>query len=470
MLNSFVGQGTSTQEREVLFPVTVTHIHNTAPRSLAELVVHRVVDNKELLGIALREVASNAENNHARSRVVALSTGTIRWVITLDELISSRYRGKYKKMRAVAKNALRVAVFQLMFMPGTPASAVINHATGSVRKRLSRNEANIVNALLRTLSRELKEHLSSEHSTLLLEKVLPNAPLHIRYSHPKWMVDSWLDQYGEQQTTNLLQAHQQQPHFGLRTNVLRASTDQVLREMEQLGVHATPSICKDIVLIESPANILESDAYKRGWFSIQDPAAGLVTQLLQPAAGSTILDMCAAPGGKSIAAAQYMENNGSIVACDVSAGRLKRVSEAVHRLGASCVKPVVWDGTQPMQQEFDIVTLDAPCSGTGTIARKPDVKLKDQGNIAQLVELQRRLLANAAAAVRMHGRLLYSTCSIEVQENQDNVAWFLSAFPEFTLVDPRGRIPDSAIVDHCMQVLPGNHDCDGAFAALFEKK
>ncbi len=447
------------------------YIHNSAPRSLAEFAVYRVCDEKELLNIVLRDVGKAAENEAARAQMAALSIGTIRWLITIDEIIKSRYRGKFRKMRAIAKNALRVAVYQLVFAPETPQSAVINHATGGVKRRLSSNEAGIVNAVLRNLAREIPSSSSELSVQQRIASLVNNPSLSVQYSHPQWLVDKWLATFGQEVTVSLLAANQTQPHFGVRPNPLVAKPSDVLATLSAAGVSHRPSVCRDIVLVDRVSDILDSELFVEGALSIQDPGAGLVVQLLQPEEGSTVIDVCSAPGGKSIAAAQYMNNTGNISAWDVSEGRLQRVREAAARLHATCIQTEVHDGTTPLQTSADVVLLDAPCSGTGTISRKPDVKYsKSADTLVDLVALQRNLLHQASQWVKPGGVLLYSTCSIEPEENTENVAWFLSTHQEFELVDPAGRIPNDTIKGSCLQTIPGIHDCDGAFAARMQKK
>lgn len=378
--------------------------------------------------------------------------GVLQNQALLDYYLDSFLSGK-KRLQPVLRDILRVAAYQMIFLDRVPDSAAVNEAVEQAKKRFGPREAGLCNGVLRSLARG-KDGLT------------PPADYAIRYSHPAPLVDLMKASVGKR-LGEILAADNSRPEVSAQWNPLKCSREELLAAWEQEGVRAEahPWLL-GCFLLQGTGNVLELKTFQRGWFQIQDAAARLSVQVLGLRPGERVLDLCAAPGGKSMAAAQAMDNQGEIISCDVHGGKLPEIAGAAARLGISVVTPMENDGSvfrPAWAEDFDTVIADVPCSGLGVIRKKPDIRYKALEPMAELPKLQRKILEQAGGYVRPGGQLLYSTCTILKRENQEVVQDFLDHHQEFrpeTLELPQGLTQDQ---EGMLTLYQGIHQCDGFF-------
>jgi 16S rRNA (cytosine967-C5)-methyltransferase len=330
-----------------------------------------------------------------------------------------------------------------------------------VKRRHGIGASKLANAVLRRLDRER----ATLHVTFPAD--LTDA-LALEHSHPRWIVARWLARWGEAATRRLLEANNgEAPLVARPYHVVR---EQLEAMFESAGVATAeaPLVPDSLVLLSGVGSMTELGAFKQGLFHLQDPASTLVTRYASVPTGATVADLCSAPGGKAL---ELARTAGTVLAGDASKNRLARVRENVIRLDAENIVPFVGDAAQPPLGEVDAVLLDVPCTGTGTFRRHPDARWRlKASDLAVMPALQRAILRGAASIVRPGGLLIYSTCSLELEENDEQVATFLAEHPDWTLdAPPSGVVPDSVLDEGLLRVLPQHHGTDGAFAARFRR-
>ncbi len=397
-----------------------------------------------------------------RALVTELVNGTVRWQSRLDWVLTGFYHGEYAKCLPLVKNAMRIALYQIMFLSKIPAPAAINESVELVKRIKGDKHAGLVNGVLRNILRNIQ--------TIRYPDRTENEALHlsVHYAHPQWIVKRYLERYGSAGAEELLSANTQRPMLTLRVNTMKTTVDEVERLLTEAEIkHEISPIHPSSVLITSLRDVRSLPLFQQGFVSVQDASASLAVQLADPHPGMLVLDLCAAPGGKAVHAAELMKNQGSVVALEKYESKLRFISENADRSGCSIVSPVHGDArTFESKNEADLVLVDAPCSGLGTLSKKPDIKWRrDIDDIRKMSVTQREILDHAARLVKVGGAIVYSTCSIEPEENTNIVQWFLEAHPEFVLDRAEDRLPAAVCTDGMMQTLPHLHRSDGAFAA-----
>lgn len=336
------------------------------------------------------------------------------------------------------RNILRLGAYQLLFLDRVPASAAVNTST-ELAKEYGR-KAGYVNGLLRNLERNRNSLPRPAFDE-------PARQLSVQYSHPEWLVRRWVGRFGQERTEKLLAACNVPAPLIIRANALRTTRDELKQALADEGAETreTRYSSAGLELLSSPG-LTNLVAFREGRFLVQDEAAQLVGMMMAPAKGDTVLDACAAPGGKATHLAELMGNQGSVVALDSDAGRLGRVAENSARLGTTIVRPVVGDAAIYREALFDKVLVDAPCSGLGVLRRHPDGRwTKSAKIVAERQAVQRTILANCASLVKPGGALVYATCTTEPEENEDIISAFIAAGRgEFLIDDPRPYLPPSA--------------------------
>lgn len=411
------------------------------------------------------EIKSSDLSVPDKALLYEILNGTLRWKLRIDYVISLFYKGKYSSCSPDIKNSMRSAVYQILWLSRIPDYAAVNEAVNIVKALESQRAASMVNAVLRNI---LRNKDSIEFPVKDRIKYLS-----IFYSHPEWLVKRWLGIFGEEFTVGLMEANNRKPNICLRANSIKIKLSDFEKELDASGFVSTPGkFLKEFVEIEKPGNIADSPMFKNGCFSIQDEATGLSVKLFGARPGSRVLDLCSAPGGKTSIIAQDMNDSGCIIALDKFESRIKTLESNIQRLGITCVRPVVQDGlTYQDPDGFDSVFLDAPCSGSGTIAKKPDQKWsRSPQDLKKLTELQYSLLCKGASLLKPGGHIVYSTCSIDPAENYSNIKRFLSENPGFCLQRPDQSFDSSLVTpEGCIQSYPNLHFIDGAFAAKLKK-
>lgn len=409
------------------------------------------------------------EDDPRDARLVSeLVAGVTRHRRRLDFILDGFYRGDPAGLDPLLRQVLRVGLYELL-VRGTPPHAAVSEAVDAARALFHAGAARLANGLLRAAAR------AAERDALPVPATGdPAEDLAVAASHPTWLVRRWLGRYGEDETRALLTADNATPSFGLRANLLKTTVEDLGARLTALGVGWRPSAyLDDFLVVERLQPVLKAGLLDEGLCAVQDEAAGLVVRVLDPRPGERLLDGAAAPGGKAVYAAQRMDNRGVVVAVDAHAARTALVQGAAGAQGVAIVQAVAADlRLFEAEVPFDRVLLDAPCTGLGVLARRADLRWNRQpGDFAALTALQDALLDAAARHVRPGGLLVYSTCTLEPEENAARVAAFLERHPTFR------REPVGALVPEAMQTtegdfatLPHRHGTDGAYAARLRRE
>jgi 16S rRNA (cytosine967-C5)-methyltransferase len=379
----------------------------------------------------------------------------------LDAYLDARVNGGAYRLDADLHDLLRLGAAQLLHMESVPAYAAIAQTVELAKRRHGVGASKLANAVLRRLDRE--------RDTLTLPRPFdPVDLLALEGSHPRWLVARWAERWGVKETQALLEANNHEaPLIARPWHVVREQLEAML---EAAGVETAeaPLVSDSIVLVSGVGSMTELGAFKQGLFHLQDPASTLVTRYASIPTGATVADVCAAPGGKAL---ELARTAGTVFAGDSSRTRLARVRENVRRMEVSNVIAFVADALRPAVHGMDAVLVDAPCTGTGTFRRHPDSRWRlKASDFAVLPTLQRDILRASASVVRPGGLLVYSTCSLELEENDQQVSTFLAEHPDWHLEPPpSGVVPESVMDEGMLRVLPQSHGTDGAFAARFRR-
>lgn len=382
-----------------------------------------------------------------------LVCGVVRWEATLDTLIARK--STRQPPRPAVQNLLRLGLYQIFWLDRIPAHAAVHETVELAKHSGFAAQAGFINAVLRGYLRETAE----------IRKILADLKISkpaLGHSHPEWLVNKWLAQFGPETTRGLLEWNNRPPHTFARRNTLRASAEQLLERWQTERVEAQPFTADWVEagqvweLGTHPAlNTLPS--FQDGWFYVQDPSTLLAPARLAAQPGEIILDACAAPGGKTSVIAQDLRNTGRLIAQDIDSDRIKLIRDNVRRLGLTVVEttlPGVHNPLQPPPEAFDRILVDAPCSNTGVIRRRVDLRWRLQpAELERLQKVQRELLHQAAERLRPGGVLVYSTCSLEPEENGQQVQQFLAEQTSFRLESER-------------QLNPVTDGVDGAYVAV----
>ena len=412
---------------------------------------------------SLLEAARREFDGRDSAFILELVYGVLRNRSSLDWTLERFSANPLGTTDIETRNILRLGAYQLLFLDKVPASAAVNTST-ELAKEYGR-KSGYVNGLLRNLERNKAALPRPAFDD-------PARQLCVLYSHPEWLVRRWIARFGRERTEKLLAACNRPAPLILRTNTLRSTRDELMRALiaEGSDVRETKHSPVGLELLSSPG-LNELAAFREGRFLVQDEAAQLVGLMVAPAPGDAVLDACAAPGGKATHLAELMGNQGSVVALDSDANRLKRVVENSARLGTTIVRPVVGDAAKYRDAMFDKVLVDAPCSGLGVLRRHPDGRwTKSEKIVAERQASQRSILQNCARLLNPGGALVYATCTTEPEENEDLInAFIASARGEFRIDDPRQYLSPSAAAligpEGFFRTFPYEPSLDGFFGA-----
>jgi 16S rRNA (cytosine967-C5)-methyltransferase len=398
--------------------------------------------------------------------------GTLRWRGRLDRCIERHTPRSLRFFSVWTRNALRLGAYQILFLTRIPPSAAVNESVALAKQKEGPKPAGLVNAVLRKIAAEREQPL----------RLLPDDPaerIAIEQSHPVWLVRRWVERYGPKEAEDLCRSNNAPPPLTVRVNRIKTDRDRLRARLEAAGVRVSVGRCsEDALLLEGRVRLDSLKAFREGQFTIQDEAAQLVTRILDPQPGETVLDACAAPGGKTTHIAERMQNRGSIIAVDKEKGRIARLNDNIARHGAPIIQTHCADITFPGRLRnsgrVDRMLVDAPCSGTGVLRRNPEGKwLKREKDLIRFQALQRRILDGAAPMLRPGGILVYSTCSTEPEENALAVRGFLDNRPEFQVQDIRPYLPPPAAglvtAEGFLDTALNPFGMDGFFVARFVK-
>ncbi len=416
---------------------------------------------------------SNSLDTRDRAFITELVYGTITRKLTLDWIISRFSKIKPAKLSRWVLLILRLGIYQIMYLDRIPQSAACNTSV-SLAKKYEKASGGFVNAVLRNICRG-KDGIKFPDST---EGSLAKN-MSIRYSFPEYLAEAWIAEYGEEFTQELLKSLLERPEFTVRANTLKTSREELIEELLEEGIESVPGrVCDEALFLRNVSDISQTKAYIDGMIIVQDESSMLVTKVLDPKPGERILDVCSAPGGKATHIGQYMKNEGEIVAWDIHEHKTQLIRENAARLGIKNIEVEQRDALLPAEEikgRFNRVLVDAPCSGTGIIRRKPDIKWhRKPDDFGSLVEIQRKILYNASRAVTLGGILVYSTCSLDNRENSHVIRAFLSENSDFTVEPLIGCLPGGINgkkdINHGMlNLFPHIDGTDGFFIARLRR-
>ena len=375
-----------------------------------------------------------------------LALGVLQNTALLDFYINSFLQGKSAIQKEV-RNILRLGAYQILYSDRIPDRAAVSESVELCRSARMKSASGLVNAVLRRIS-------ENKNSLPQIPDQSREQYLAVKYSHPQWLCKRLSDDFGDEEAENILKYDNTVPPLSVQVNPLKISEERFAEELERAGIAADSAGNGTFQL--GGVSPQEVPGYSEGWFYVQDPAALYSVRSAQPAKNSRVLDACSAPGGKSFAAAICMENLGEIISCELHEKKLSLVEASAQRLGISIIKTKAIDARErfePFLERFDTVIADVPCSGFGVIAKKPEIRFKNYESVSGLPAIQRAILENVSGYVRPGGKLLYSTCTIFHEENEDIVQEFLAEHREFQLASEK-------------LFLPGKENCDGFYTAL----
>jgi 16S rRNA (cytosine967-C5)-methyltransferase len=403
-----------------------------------------------------------------RHLATELVMGTTRWRKRLDWTIQQYLHSPLEKLTPWIRNALRMGLYQLLFDDRIPEYAAVSESVDLARTYGHTGTARMVNAVLRTIQRQ------PDRISLPSRDEDPLGYATIALSHPEWLVSRWMDRWGENETIALCKANNQVPPLSIRANRLRTDRESLSATLQSEGCTSRPcELSQDgLILTLSDQRLTDLTAYHRGLFTVQDESAMLIAPLLSPPPGATVVDLCSAPGGKTTHLGELMADHGLVVAVDRQNDRLHILLDNCRRLELNCIVPVLADGRYVHLTQVDAVLVDAPCSGTGVLRRRVDLRWRlSPEQIRQLQQVQLELLHNAARLLGPGGILIYSTCTLEPEENEEVVDIFTSREPAFRSETAAPFAPSATITDQgFLRTWPHRQGIDGVFAARLRKE
>lgn len=446
-------------------------------RETAFQILYKVLEEEEYSHLVLRDVLKEEKDSDKRDRafVTRLSEGTLEQVITLDYILNQLSKTPVKKMKPIIRTVLRMSLYQILYMDSVPDSAVCNEAVKLVKAKGLHGLSGFVNGILRNAARQKSVFLDES----FYSNMTKSEYLSIRYSLPLWLCDYFMKQYGWEQANQIAAGSMRNPVTTIRCNTSRTSEEDLIKRLQSRGYTVTPgSYAKGAWQLSGYDSLEKIPEFIEGLFQVQDESSMLVAQLAGLKKNDLVLDICSAPGGKAMHAANILTElgGGEVFARDISEKKTALIQQNKERLRAENVKIQVQDATildKEMIGKADVVIADLPCSGIGIMAKKPEIRYRmtpKQQN--DLVQVQKKILSVAQQYVKPQGILMFSTCTIHCEENEENVKelcqtyGFSPALSEEQVPEIlRTQIQQNAYI----QLLPGIHTCDGFFIARLKK-
>ena len=438
---------------------------DTNSREVVLDILMEILEKGNLSHLILKQALEKYQylEKQDRAFITRITEGTLEYLIQIDAVINRYSKVKVGKMKPVIRTIMRMSVYQLLYMERVPDSAVCNEAVKLAKKRKFQGLTGFVNGVLRNISREK-------------ETIEFTSPAE-RYSIPQWMFSLWEKNYGKETAEKISASFLEDRPLTVRCNTSRAPIEKIVESLEAQGICVEISTISPTVLQISGYDYLDTvEAFAEGYITVQDTSSTLVGLVAAPNPGNLVLDVCSAPGGKSMHVADLMAGTGMVESRDLTEYKISLVEENIARCGFSNMRTCVWDATvldPNMEGKADIVLADLPCSGLGIIGKKPDIKMRlQEEELHELAALQRKILSVVSRYVKPGGVLVYSTCTINPEENEGNALWIEENLPfkrkEIASVLPEALKNDC--VDNRIQLLPGIHPCDGFFIAAFERE
>nr|WP_134684601.1 16S rRNA (cytosine(967)-C(5))-methyltransferase RsmB [Brevibacillus migulae] len=440
-------------------------------REVALEILTRVEERKSYSNLELKHVLDNtALSAPDIGLVTELVYGTIQRRNTLEHVLNQFLKGN-KKMQNWVRELLLLSLYQIRYLDRVPERAAVHEAVEIAKRKGHQGIASLVNGVLRNVLRQpdIWDRLPNQ----------PIAALALQGSHPEWLVKRWLKQYGEAETKLICHSNNLPPHPSVRVNTLKTSRDELLSQMAHGQLEGKASSLSPFGITFDGGNAANTRWFQEGYCTIQDESSMLVAPALGAKPGDRVLDACAAPGGKTTHIAELMGNEGEIIACDVHPHKEQLIRQTANRLGITIIKTVVSDALTLPDKElgtFDRILLDAPCTGFGVIRRKPDLKWnKSEKDIRDISTIQYKLLERVSSMLAPGGVMVYSTCTMEPEENQLLVEKFVAEHPSFELDRTLAEDLPAAVTAKLdssqgyIQILPHHFQSDGFFIARLKR-
>ncbi|MDX2129736.1 MAG: 16S rRNA (cytosine(967)-C(5))-methyltransferase RsmB [Chloroherpetonaceae bacterium] len=393
--------------------------------------------------------------------------GTLREKMKIDFVIQQFYRHDYQKVDIDIKNILRIGVYQLLFLNKVPKWAAVNESVELAKRLKNQFLGNLVNGVLRNVANNLETITFTARGGTFADQIS------LQYSHPKWLLERWIQRFSLGEAQDLMTANNAVPRLSFRINSLKTTFDEMRKLISEKGVAFQETVMEEFISAE---RFYDFDEFmSQGLLSVQSESQGIACKLLDPKPGEAVLDMCAAPGGKSTYLAEMMNNKGKVLSLDIYLNKLKDIQTASERLGISIIETLKVDARiYAPEEKFDRVLVDAPCTGTGVLGKRAELRWRLSPNdIIAMSRLQEEILTNAATCVKPNGELVYSTCSLEPEENMLVVRKFLATHPDWKIMDARDILQPSLhqFINQqgAVEILPHVHHYDGAFSIRLHK-
>ena len=452
-------------------------------RELALKILYKIDKEKAYSNIVLNELIKQNKKELEDRDIGLISEivyGTTTWKLTLDEIIKKYSKIKLKKISPWILNILRMGIYQIVFLNKIPKSAAVNESVNLAKRYGHKSSSNFVNAILRKVT--VKDY---EEFFQLKEDI---QRISITNSMPRWIIEELTKQLGDMKKVEEIAINSNlRPHLSIRINNLKTAENknieqELIKKLEEKNIEVKQGLLEDFLILKNAKNIENMEEFRQGLFTIQDETAGLIPIILNPNKTDVILDACSSPGGKTTYLAEMMKNQGIIEAWDIHEHRTKLVENTARRLGITNIETKVNDATiydEKYKEKFDKILLDVPCLGLGVLKRKPDIKWqKSKEDVEEITKTQKQILENCSQYLKKGGELIYSTCSILKEENENIINDFLKVHENFYKekinIEENKKIKNKEFFkkyitnDNCLQVYQ-NKETDGFFICKLKK-
>ncbi len=433
-------------------------------RAAAFEILLKIHKDKAYSNLALdASLEDGAFSSVEKAFISALVYGVTERTVTLDYQLEKYLSQPLKKLKPQVLVILRMGAYQLLFMDKIPVSAAVNESVKLTKSCGCAFASGLVNAVLRKVS---------QNGLILPDGTDKIKRCSVEFSCPEWILRMWTEYYGEGNALKIAENSVGAAETVLRVNTLKTDCDTLIKKLSDEGVEAQKGFDENTLVLSKSGSLRELQSYKDGLFHVQDTASQLCCKALGAEKGERILDICSAPGGKSFTAAEYMENCGEIVACDIYSGRLRLIESGAERLGIDIINTKANDASVFNTElgEFDRIICDVPCSGLGVIRRKPEIRLKTASEVDKLPEIQYSILCIAVQYLKKGGLLIYSTCSLNKEENENVFYRFLKENPDYEAVKVLPEIERLSEDENTLTLMPHIHSSDGFFISALRRR
>lgn len=447
-------------------------------RELALEALNRIDQQQAYSNLLLNQLLLRNPLSDVDARLLTeIVYGTVQRRNTIDYYLAQFVTRGLARLKPWVLNLLRLSFYQIYYLDRIPAHAIVNEAVMIARRKGKGNKGitGLINGVLRTIIRS-KDQLVLPSDLQIVERIA------LTHSYPEWLITRWLAQFGEPLTEDICAANNKPPHISARVNLMKMSREHCVQQLHAQQIDAVPSpLAPSGVIIKDAEHAAIRTLFDEGILSIQDESSMVVAHIVDPQPGMKVLDCCAAPGGKTVHMAEMMNDTGEVWANDIHTHKQNLIEQQAERLGLNSIRTTLGDAMHIDRalegQQFDRILVDAPCSGLGVIRRKPDLKWqKQQEEIAQLPVIQLGILTAAARLLQHDGVLVYSTCTLLPEENEQVVTAFLAQHPEFMLADDdlTHQLPDQLeriqLQTGMFRILPHQYHSDGFFMARLKRR